>query len=523
MIHRLDPRVKFVSVTVLAVALFVRDSFLGMAVFALAAGVVYGLSRVPLVWFWRAFRPLLWLVGLTFVAQLLFVPGETFYSLGPLHLSWSGLELAAYLSVRLAVLVLVGTILTLTTPPMALTDGLVWLGRPLRRLGAPTHEMALIVTIALRFIPTLLSEAETIMRAQRARGVDFRSGGPIRRVRALQPILVPLFIVSFRRADDLALAMEARCYRPGVARTRLYPLARGAGRCGLPGDHRADRRHGALGVGCRHVEHGARMTDGCPAAPRAMERTPPPPPRSVWRLDLCYEGTAFRGWARQPGLRTVQGVLEEILTAILREPVRLSVAGRTDAGVHALAQVASFACERGDLAPDELRRSLNALLPPDVAVTGVSAAAGGFVARQALARTYRYRVSMSPVKLVFERPYVWCVHRRTDVELLGEAARRLRGVRDFAALTPSAHLYRSCVREVTEATWQPAGADEWVFEIRAQSFLHNMVRVAVGSMVDVARGRMTLAEFESALAIGQRRRMGQTAPPHGLALVAVEY
>ncbi len=223
-LHRLDPRAKFVSVTALAVALFVRDSFLGLAVFALAAALAYALSGVPVSWFWRAFRPLLWLVGLTFVAQLLFAPGEPVFSFGFLHFSWRGLEVATFLSLRLVVLVLMGSVLTLTTPPMALTDGLVWLGRPLRRLRVPTDELALIVTIALRFIPTLLAELDTIMRAQRARGVDFRSGGLRQRVSNLQAVLVPLFVVSFRRADDLALAMEARCYRPGIVRTRLHPL-----------------------------------------------------------------------------------------------------------------------------------------------------------------------------------------------------------------------------------------------------------------------------------------------------------
>ena len=122
---------------------------------------------------------------------------------------------------------LLGSVLTLTTPPIALTDGLAWLGRPLRRLRVPTDELALMVTIALRFIPTLLVEMDTIMRAQRARGADFRSGGLVARARALVPVLVPLFVLSFRRADDLALAMEARCYRPGVVRTRLHPLRAG--------------------------------------------------------------------------------------------------------------------------------------------------------------------------------------------------------------------------------------------------------------------------------------------------------
>ena len=224
LLHRCDPRAKFVAVSALAVALFVRDSFAGLAVYAAAAALAYGLSGVPLAWFWRAFRPLLWLVALTFVAQVVFAPGEAFFSFGFVHLSWRGLELAAFLSLRLVVLVLVGSVLTLTTPSIALTDGLAWLGRPLRRLRVPTDELALMVTIALRFIPTLLMELDTIMRAQRARGADFRRGGLRERTRSLVPVLVPLFVLSFRRADELALAMEARCYRPGAVRTRLHPL-----------------------------------------------------------------------------------------------------------------------------------------------------------------------------------------------------------------------------------------------------------------------------------------------------------
>jgi energy-coupling factor transport system permease protein len=226
-VHRFDARAKFVAVGALAVALFVRDSFAGLAVFAAAGVVAFALSRVPAAWFWRAFRPLLWLIGLTFLTQLLFAPGEPFFSWWVFDFSWEGLQFAAFLSLRLLVLVLIGSVLTLTTTPLALTDGLAWLGRPLRRLRVPTDELALMVTIALRFIPTLLVELEQIMRAQRSRGADFGSGGPIRRARALVPVLTPLFVVSFRRADELALAMEARCYRPGILRTRLHPLSAG--------------------------------------------------------------------------------------------------------------------------------------------------------------------------------------------------------------------------------------------------------------------------------------------------------
>ncbi len=223
-LHRADPRAKFVAVAAVAVALFTRDSFAALAVYAAAATVAFVLSRVPARWLWRALRPVLWLIGLTFFAQVLFAPGVPFVEFGPFELSREGLRLAAFLSVRLVVLILAGSVLTLTTAPVALTDALAWLGRPLRRLRVPSDELALMVTIALRFIPTLLVELDAIMRAQRARGADFSSGGPVRRARALVPVLVPLFVVSFRRADDLALAMEARCYVPGRPRTRLYPL-----------------------------------------------------------------------------------------------------------------------------------------------------------------------------------------------------------------------------------------------------------------------------------------------------------
>lgn len=223
-LHQLDPRSKVVAVVALTIALFTRDSFVALAVYGGVVGAALVLSRVPLRWFWRGLRPLLWLVVLTFILQMLFAPGRALWRLGPLRVSGHGLEFASYLSLRLVVLVLLGSLLTLTTSPIALTDGLAWLTRPLRRLRVPTDELALMVTIALRFIPTLIVEAETIMRAQRARGAEFARGGLVRRARALVPVLVPLFVLSFRRADDLALAMEARCYEPGRPRTRLHPL-----------------------------------------------------------------------------------------------------------------------------------------------------------------------------------------------------------------------------------------------------------------------------------------------------------
>lgn len=243
--------------------------------------------------------------------------------------------------------------------------------------------------------------------------------------------------------------------------------------------------------------------------------------QSTWRLDLAYQGTAYRGWARQPGHVTVQGLVEDALATVLRERIALSVAGRTDAGVHAWAQVASFSCSLANLAPERLRLSLNSLLPPDIAVLRASPAASCFVAREAASRSYRYDLWASAVKAVRERDFVWVLRGPVDGAALRAAAALLPGRRDFAALTPSAHLYHTCVREVTAAVWTDDGPTPdgegrgWHFEITAGSFLHNMVRVVVGSMVDVAQGRMTLEEFEAALAAGERRRMGQTAPARG--------
>jgi len=246
--------------------------------------------------------------------------------------------------------------------------------------------------------------------------------------------------------------------------------------------------------------------------------------REWWRLELAYDGTPFYGWARQPGRRTVEGELEAALATVLREPVRLQVAGRTDAGVHALAQVASFATSAVGAEAGRLRLALNALLPPEISVARVARADAGFDARNALARTYRYRLWLPQTRPVFERLYVWDVRGPVDTTLLDAAAALLPGRRDFAALTPSARFYRTCEREVRSAVWRPAagGREVW-FEITADSFLHNMVRVAVGTMVDVAQGRMSIDAFASGLVGGRRAALGQTAPPRGLALVRVDY
>lgn len=223
-IHRLDPRIKIVLTFVLIISLFTAGSMPGYGICALLvlAGLV--LSRVPVKYVFKGLRPLLIILLLTIFVNMFMVAGEVIYSLGPLDITREGLVQAARMATRLVLLVMGASLLTLTTSPIALTDGIEKLLGPFRRVGVPAHELAMMMTIALRFIPTLLDETDKIMKAQMARGADFESGNLVNRAKNLVPLLVPLFISAFRRADELALAMESRCYRGGKGRTRLKVL-----------------------------------------------------------------------------------------------------------------------------------------------------------------------------------------------------------------------------------------------------------------------------------------------------------
>ncbi|MEW6398683.1 MAG: energy-coupling factor transporter transmembrane component T [Bacillota bacterium] len=228
LLHRLDPRTKIAVTGTLVVVLFFLHrwpAFLILGTVLLAAQVVAG---IPPRLLWRSMRSILAVIVFTFILQLFMTPGQVWFRLGPLTATYAGLGMGLVTAGRLILLILSTSLLTFTTSPIALTDGLEYLLRPLRRVRVPAHEIAMMMSIALRFIPTLLEEADKIMKAQTARGADFHSGNVLRRARSMVPILVPLFVGSFRRADDLAMAMEARCYRGGEGRTRLRVLRMGA-------------------------------------------------------------------------------------------------------------------------------------------------------------------------------------------------------------------------------------------------------------------------------------------------------
>ncbi len=223
-VHRLDPRTKIIAVLVLMVILFMANGWLAYGLLGLFILASFAAARIPLGYMLRSLRPVLFILLFTVVINLFLTRGEVVFRIWRLSVTREGIAMSIAMGFRLSMLVITASLLTLTTAPIALTDGLEYLLAPGKRIEIPAHELALMLTIALRFIPTLLEEAERIMKAQMARGADFNSGGIVQRARSLLPLLVPLFVSAFRRADDLATAMEARCYRGGEGRTRLRQL-----------------------------------------------------------------------------------------------------------------------------------------------------------------------------------------------------------------------------------------------------------------------------------------------------------
>ena len=224
-IHRLDPRVKIVCTLIFLVSLFIQNSLLGYVIATLFLGTVIRLSKVPLKFILKGLKPTVILLLFTVVMNLFLTrDGETLIHFWIFTVTTGGLRTSVLMAVRLMYLVAGSSIMTFTTSPNGLTDGMERLLHPLNKINVPVHEVAMMMSIALRFIPILLEETDKIMKAQIARGADFESGNIIQRAKSMIPILVPLFVSAFRRANDLAMAMEARCYHGGEGRTKMKPL-----------------------------------------------------------------------------------------------------------------------------------------------------------------------------------------------------------------------------------------------------------------------------------------------------------
>ena len=223
-LHKMDPRAKLVGTLVYIVSLFVFSSWLGYGVAALFLVAMIVLSKVPFGFMIKGLKPIMVLLLITMFFNLVFTPGEVLWSFWILKITKEGIRLAIKMGIRLVFLIIGASIMTLTTTPNQLTDGLERLLRPLNKIHVPVHEIAMMMSIALRFIPILMEETDKIMKAQIARGADFETGNIIQKAKNMIPLLVPLFISAFRRANDLAMAMEARCYHGGDNRTQMKPL-----------------------------------------------------------------------------------------------------------------------------------------------------------------------------------------------------------------------------------------------------------------------------------------------------------
>ena len=224
-VHRLDPRTKILLTVAMIVAVFMVKTMVGYGLILGFMYLVSRLSKVPFKMLMKGIKPLKFILILTLILNLFFNTGTTMLvQWGFIKISYEGLSTAIHYSLRLVFLVLGTSLMTLTTSPIALSDGIEMLLSPLKIIKFPAHELAMMMSIALRFIPTLMEEADKIMKAQMARGADFESGNLLARAKAMVPLLVPLFVSAFRRAGDLAMAMESRCYHGGENRTRLRVL-----------------------------------------------------------------------------------------------------------------------------------------------------------------------------------------------------------------------------------------------------------------------------------------------------------
>ena len=223
-IHRLDPRVKLTGTLLYIITLFFIDSIIGYVIATLALVAVIKLSKVPFAFIVRGMRAIVFLLLITVVFNMFLTPGEPIVSFWIFKLTKEGLRTALFMGWRLCLLIIGSSLMTLTTTPNHLTDGLEKSLHAFNKIGVPVHEIAMMMSISLRFIPILIEETDKIMKAQMARGADFESGNVLQKAKAMVPLLVPLFISAFRRANDLAMAMESRCYRGGDGRTKMKPL-----------------------------------------------------------------------------------------------------------------------------------------------------------------------------------------------------------------------------------------------------------------------------------------------------------
>ncbi len=225
LLHKSDPRTKIILTFVMMIFIFMITTYWGYLLLSLFTALTIVTANIPFKFVLKGLKPVVFIVIFAGVINMFTIGGQTIFEIGFLRMTYEGLDTAIKMSIRLFLLIIIASMLTYTTTPIALTDGIEKLMGPLKKIRVPVHEIAMMMTIALRFIPTLLEETDKIIKAQSSRGADFDSGNMVERAKSFIPVLIPLFISAFRRADELATAMEARCYRGSEGRTRMKQLS----------------------------------------------------------------------------------------------------------------------------------------------------------------------------------------------------------------------------------------------------------------------------------------------------------
>ena len=491
-VHRLDPRTKILLTILMIVAVFMVHSLVG---YALVLAFLYWAakcSNVPFKMLMKGIKPLRIILILTFVLNLFFSNGTTpLIDWWIIHITREGLTQAVHYSLRLVFLVLGTSLMTLTTSPIALSDGIELLLSPLKRFHFPAHELAMMMSIALRFIPTLMEEADKIMKAQMARGADFETGNLFARAKAMIPLLVPLFVSAFRRAGELASPLLPRRREPhapaqaGNHEKRLPCLWRGA--CADTPDCAGRRR-------------------------RVAHRRNPLMARRIL-LTIEYDGTAYSGWQRQYNGLAVQQLIEEALTRATGEAITITGASRTDAGVDTFSRIP----------PEKYPFVLNTMLPRDIRVQAGREVPDGFHARfMTCGKRYTYRILNSRHGSAIRRNTFAHIPVPLDVDAMRQALPTLLGTHDFAAYQASGGTAKTTIRTIRMAEMTVQG-DEIILLVEGDAFLYNMVRIIAGTLIEIGLHRRSADAFTEAFRTLDRLSLGVTAPPHGLELTKVYY
>ena len=407
-LHKLDPRTKLMGTLVFIISVFLFHTIPGYAVATVFLAALIKISKVPVKFIFKGLKAIFVILLITMAFNVFLTPGEVIWKLGFLKMTKEGISLAVRMAIRLIYLVIGSSLMTLTTTPNQLTDGLEKGLRPLNRLHVPVHEIAMIMSIALRFIPILLEETDKIMKAQIARGADFENGNLIQKVKNMVPLLVPLFISVFRRANDLAMAMEARCYHGGEERTQMKPL------------HYEKQDYVTYGI-----------LAGLPGNCDSFSGD-----RNIKKNRTCSclrRHKLLPGWQIQPNGITIQGVLNDTLSELLGEKIETIGASRTDAGVHALGNVAVLSTETR-IPGEKISYALNQRLPEDIRIQLSEEVEPDFHPRYCDSeKTYEYRILNRKFPVPTERLYSYFYHYKLDVEKMKEATSYLIGRHDFAS------------------------------------------------------------------------------------------